>query len=83
MPSPTETKRLAAAAALREAIQASEDNHPRRPNTNYVFKAVDAITEYSIAIAIDHLTSIASSMIFRHSGPVPDEQQPGPSSDPG
>jgi len=83
MPNPTEMKCLAAAAALQTAISQQILNPQRLDLPEELVVAVHAIADYSIAVTIDHLTSIASAMIFKHSGRQPDDQQSGTPSEPG
>lgn len=82
MPDPTETKRLYAADALQTAIsqQIFHETHPDSREAIYV--AIDAIAEYAIASTIDHLTTIASAMIFRHAAPRQENPESGTPSEP-
>ncbi len=72
MPNPTEIKRCSAAAALQDLIHEATTGPTPTTSPRLCLEAVAAIAEYSVATAIDDLTSIASSMIFRHSKPAHD-----------
>ncbi|MEE9602716.1 MAG: hypothetical protein V3V75_05380 [Thermoguttaceae bacterium] len=79
MPSPTETRRLLAAAQLADAIGWIPNAAGDDPATTELLPVVDALAEYCTAYAIDQLTAVASAMIFRKSRP-PDEDPESESS---